>query len=149
MHSCIKSFEKVFCQRFCRSIDQPLPELGDLAADRSLDRITQGMAATRGRELHLGAALAMASGAALPLKADGVALRRVDLRKGNFSGELGRYGADLERHADGVSVRAGGLHLVATGYALLEHFGVVERIPGLLLGDCQFAAALHFHRMSS
>ena len=69
LHSCIKSFEEVFCKGFGGAIDQPLTELGDLAANRSLDRITQGMALAGGRELHLGAALAMASGAALPLEA--------------------------------------------------------------------------------
>ena len=79
LHSCIKSFEEVFCQRFGGPIDQPLPELGDLAANRCLDRITQGMALAGGRELYLRAALAMARRAALPLEADRVALGGIDV----------------------------------------------------------------------
>ena len=79
LHSCIKSSEEVFCKRFCRAVNQALPQLGDLAANRCLDRITQRVALAGGRELYLGATLAMARRAALPLEADGVALGGIDV----------------------------------------------------------------------
>ena len=148
MHSCIKSFEEIFCQRFGRPVDQALPQLGHLSANRGLHRITQGMSGPFGRQLHLGAPLAVTGRAALPLKTDGVALGGIDIRKDNFPGEFGGDRTDLERHTDGIGILAGGLYLVAAGNALLEHVGIIERLPGLLLGDGQFAATLHFHCQS-
>src|SRR5258708_22284777 len=45
-----------------------------------------------------------------------------------------------------VLVIAQGFEAVAAGQAGLERFGIVERLPGLLLADGEGTAGLHFHR---
>ena len=98
-----------------------------------------------GRQQHLGPALAKAGRPALTLKRDGVAHGRLDVAERDLAGEFGRHRPDFDRHADGVLVLASGLHPIATRDAGFEYLGVVECIPGLLLGDGELAAALHVH----
>ena len=98
-----------------------------------------------GSKQDLGVAFAKTGRSTLAFKADGVAVRRVDIRERDLAGELGRHRPDFQRHADGKSIRPMGLDLIAAGDALLEHLRIVECVPGLLLGDGQFAATLHFH----
>src|SRR2546427_13255036 len=92
-----------------------------------------------------GLALAEAGHAALAFKGDAVALGRRDVGQRDLAAELGRYRPHLDRHAHGVLVIAQGFEAVAAGQAGLERFGIVERLPGLLLADGEGTAGLHFH----
>ena len=145
MHRVIKALEKIFGHGFGNAVNQALAQLGDLSTHRRMHGVGQLAARVVGLEQHGRVALAKPRCAALPFKVEGVRRGRHDLAQDNLARKLGRHRPDLERHANGVLVLPGGLDLFATGDAGLEHGGVVQRVPGLLLGDCQLATALHVH----
>src|SRR3546814_1742305 len=114
-----------------RRIDQPGADLRELATDRGVDLIGQDRcgAALGFGQPDLGAALGEAGGTALALAGNRVAVRRVDVGQRHRAGELRLHRPDLDRDLGGEAVVAGTLDLLATGDALLQHVGVVHRLP--------------------
>src|SRR5580698_2168881 len=71
--------EKLIRQFLGRTVDQALPELGQLAADLRLDIVAQQRAAVLFGQRHRGAALGKTGDPALAFARDLVAVRRVEV----------------------------------------------------------------------
>src|SRR6185437_15483550 len=71
--------EKLVGQLLGRAVDQPLPELGQLAADLGLDIIGQKRTAILFRQRHGSAPLGKTGHAALAFARDLVAVRRIEI----------------------------------------------------------------------
>src|SRR5665213_3834634 len=84
-----KVCEKLVGQFLGRTVDQPLAELGELAADLGLDIVGQQRAAVLVGQRHRGAALGEAGDTALALARDLVAVGRVEIAQRNLALEAG------------------------------------------------------------
>src|ERR1700760_4222421 len=73
-----------------RAVDQPLAELGQLAADLRLDIVAQKRAAVLVGQRHRGAALGQAGNPALALARDLVAVGRVEIAERHLALEARR-----------------------------------------------------------
>src|ERR1700689_5875175 len=78
-----------------RPVDQPLAELGELAADLRLDIVGQQGAAVLVRQRHRGAALGEAGDAALAFARYPVAVGRIEIAERDLAFEAGGYWPDL------------------------------------------------------
>src|ERR1700676_1424677 len=81
--------EKFIGQFLGRTVDQPLPELRQLAADLRLDIIRQQRAAILVGQSHRGTALGKARNPALAFARDLVAVRRVEIAQRDPALEAG------------------------------------------------------------
>src|ERR1700721_2962169 len=107
--------EKLVGQFLGRTVDQPLPELGELATDLSLDIIAQQGAAVLLGQRHRGAALGEAGDDALALAGDSVAVGRIEIAQGDLALEAGRYRADLLFGGGAKAVVLGFFRFLAAG----------------------------------
>src|SRR5260370_29241568 len=82
--------EKFIGQFLGRTVDQPLTELGELAADLRLDVVGQQSAAVLFGQCHRRATLGEACNAPLAFAGNLVAVRRVEIAEGNPALEAGR-----------------------------------------------------------
>ena len=141
----VKALEKLFRQGLGHPVDQALSQLGDFAADLGGHAVTQLTPLVVGGQGDFGRAFAKSGDPALPFKVQGVAARGLDVREHDLATEFGRHGADLECRAHAELMLTTGFNAVTAGDADLQHLGVIERVPRLLLLDFELAIALHFH----
>ena len=145
LHLVVKALEEVLRHALGRPVHQALAQLGHLAADLGMHGVAQFAAGVVRHQDDLGRTLAESGGAALAIESQRVAGGRQHVGQRDLAIEPGRYGTDLDGHADSEVLRTGGLHLVAARDAQLEHLGIVERVPCLSLGHSELAAGLHVH----
>src|ERR1700745_2445695 len=87
--------KKLVGQFLGRSVDQPLTELGQLAADLRLDVVSEQRAAILFGQGHRCAALGEPCDSALPFPRDLVAIRRIEIAQRAPALEASRYRPDL------------------------------------------------------
>src|SRR6476661_10296024 len=87
--------EKLVGQFLGRTVDQPLPELGEFAADLRLDIVRQQRAAILLGQRHGRATLGEAGDATLTFSGDLVAVGRIEIAQHDLTLEAGRYRSDL------------------------------------------------------
>src|SRR5262245_58501198 len=127
------------------AVHQPRADLGELSTDIRLGGVGEQSAAILRRQGDARLAPGKSGSAALTLEAEGISARRIRIRHGHFSLELRAHGADLGEEHDLVLVLALRLDALAARDAVLEDDGIVERVPGLLLGEGNELLAGHFH----
>src|SRR5438105_1225761 len=79
LHRCGKPGEEIIGRLLGRAVDQPLPELGELATDLRFHVVGEKRAAILIRERDLGAAFREAGGAALPFAGNAIAVGRIEI----------------------------------------------------------------------
>ena len=130
------------------AVDQPRPDLRELAADLRLRGVVDAGALPFGRQRNLCLAVGKARGAALPFEAQRVRIRRSDVGEIDAAVEFRGDGADARGHHDAEFAVRDPLDDLAAGDAGLERVGIVERLPGLLDACGDDAAAFHFHGLT-
>src|SRR5262245_2748700 len=133
-----------------RTVDQALPELGELAADLRLHVIGKERAAVLVGERHFGAALGEACDTALAFARDAVAVGRIEIGEPHLALPARLDRTDLDG-GDGLELVVGNLvELLAAGNAALEHLRVVELGPYHLAagGELDLPTHGHGHRRS-
>src|SRR4051794_31898089 len=78
-----------------RTVDQTLPELGELAADLRLHIVSQQSAAVLFGQRHRRATLGEAGDTALAFARNLIAIRRIEIAQRNPALEAGRHRSDL------------------------------------------------------
>src|SRR5262245_35815063 len=133
-----------------RTVDQALPELGELAADLRLHVIGKERAAVLVGERHFGAALGEARDTTLAFAGDAVAVGRIEIGEPHLALPARLDRTDLDG-GDGLELVVGNLvELLAARDAALEHLGVVELGPNHLAagGELDLPTHGHGHRRS-
>src|SRR5262249_40100663 len=108
------------------AVDEPAPELGDLATDLRVDVVIEPRCSALGiRQPHVGSALGEAGDAALALAGDAVAVRRIDVGEVDLAFETCAHRPDF--HLDGgLKLRVGELlEALATGNGGPQRVGIV------------------------
>src|SRR5712675_2192290 len=125
--------------------DEPLAELGELAADLGLDIVGEQRAAVLGLQRDDGAAFGEARDAALALAGNLVAVGRIEVGEMHLTFPLRLDGPDLgDRNR--LEFGVGGLvELLATGDAGLQHLGVIELGPDRLARRIELNLSVHRH----
>src|ERR1700682_2135866 len=143
--------EKLIGQFLGRTVDQPLAELGELAADLSLDVVGQQSAALLFSQCHRRATLGEAGDTALALAGNLVTIRRVEIAQRDPALEAGRHRPDLHLGDRAETIVVGFLQFLASGDASLEHCRIVQFSPyGLTRRrELDFAVHRHGHRGAS
>src|SRR5215831_13964721 len=125
--------------------DQPLAQLGELAADLRLDIVGEQGAAVLGGEHDLSTALGEARNAALAFARDLVAVGRIEIGEMDLALPLGLDGPDLG-YRDRLEFRVRELvELLAARDADLQHVGVVELRPYRLARRVELDFSVHRH----
>src|ERR1700737_2399444 len=107
--------EKLFGQFLGRTVDQPLTELGQLAADLRLDVVGQQSAAVLFGQCHRRATLGEAGDTALAFARNLVAIRRGEIAQRDPALEAGRHRPDLHFRDRAETIVLGFLHFPASG----------------------------------
>src|SRR5258708_1484683 len=114
--------KKLIGQFLGRTVDQPLPELGELAADLRLDIIGQQRTAILVGQSYRRATLGEPGDAALALARYLVAIGRIEITEHDPALEAGRHRSDLHFGHRAETVVLGSLQFLAAGDTRLEHF---------------------------
>src|SRR6202451_3692323 len=107
--------EELVGELACSAVDQPLAELGQLAADLRLDTISEQRATILVGQCHRGAALGKPGDPALAFARYLVAVRRIEIAQRNPALESRRYRPDLHFGDGAKSIVLGSLQLLASG----------------------------------
>jgi len=118
-----------------RRVDEPVADLGELAADLSLHRVGErGLSAIGGRQRNAGRAIGKSRRSTLPLELERVTRRRRDVGKVELAGKARRDGSHLRGDSGSVRVLARPLESLAAGDARFQHLRIDERFPHPLGG---------------
>src|SRR3981189_762669 len=138
--------KKLIGQFLGRTVDQPLPELGELAADLRLDIIGQQRTAILVGQSYRRATLGEPGDAALALARYLVAIGRIEITERDPALEAGRHRSDLHFGHRAETVVLGFLQFLAAGDTGLEHFRIVQLGPHRLARRRKLNFAAHRHR---
>src|SRR5262245_13322255 len=137
--------EEIVGRLLGRTVDQALPELGELAADLRLHVIGEQRAAVLVGERHLGAALGEARDTALAFAGDAVAVGRIEIGEAHLALPARLDRPDLDG-GDSLELVVGNLvELLAAGDAALEHLRVIELGPYHLAAGSELDLPIHGH----
>src|SRR6267378_6345424 len=137
--------KKLIGQFLGRTVDQPLPELGELAADLRLDIVSQERAAILVGQSHRRAALGEAGDTALAFARYLVAIGWIEIAQRHPPLEPGRHRPDLHLGHRAETVVPGLLQFLAAGDAGLEHLRIVQFGPHGLTRRRKLNLAIHRH----
>src|SRR6516225_999694 len=130
----------------CRTVDQALSELRQLAADLCLDVIGKKRATVLVRERDRCAAFCESRDASLPFAGNAVAVRRIEIGKPDFSLPACLDWTNLHGRNSLELVVRDPVELLAARNAALEHFGIVELRPDDFPGCGKLDLPIHGHR---